>query len=97
MRDLAAGFAVADDFREKGWQALRPMPKPFARYGKPGSPLIDGAVFCFALGTDPEAYLMLEARAGKGGPGWQYAFAPQTSYALKASWKGQEVWSLPNR
>ena len=22
---------------------------------------------------------------------------PQTSYALKASWKGREVWSLPNR
>src|SRR4051794_9575872 len=97
MRDLAQGFAVSDDFRDQGWQVLRPMPKPFARYGKPGTPLVDGAVFCFALGTDPEAYLLLEVRDGKDGPEWQYAFAPQTSYALKASWKGQEVWSLPSR
>jgi hypothetical protein len=97
MRDLAQGFAVSDDFRDQGWQVLRPMPRPFARYGKPGTSLVDGAVFCFALGTDPEAYLLLEARAGKDGPEWQYAFAPQTSYALKASWKGQEVWSLPSR
>jgi hypothetical protein len=97
MRDLAQSFAVSDNFRENGWQALRPMPNPFARYGRPATPLIDGAVFCFALGTDPEAYLILEARAGRDGPEWQYAFAPQTSYALKASWKGREVWSVPNR
>lgn len=97
MRELAQAFAVSDNFRENGWQALRPMPKPFARYGKPGTPLLDGAVFCFALGTDPEAYLLLEARPGKDGPEWQFAFAPQTSYALKASWKGREVWDVPNR
>ena len=34
---------------------------------------------------------------GKGGQEWQYAFAPMTMYAVKGSWKGQEVWSLPNR
>ncbi len=97
MRELAQAFAVSDNFRENGWQALRPMPKPFARYGKPRTPLLDGAVFGFALGTDPEAYLLLEARPGKDGPEWQFAFAPQTSYALKASWKGREVWDVPNR
>ena len=97
MRELAQGFAISDNFRENGWQSLRPMTRPFARYGKAGTDLIDGAVFCFALGTDPEAYLMLEAREGKAGPEWQYAFAPQTSYALKASWKGQEAWNIPNR
>jgi hypothetical protein len=97
MRDLAHEFAVSDDFRQNGWQVLRPMPKPFARYGKAGTSLLDGSIFCFALGTDPEAYLMLEARPGKDGPEWQFAFAPQTTYALKASWKGQEVWSLPYR
>ena len=69
MRELAQAFSVSDDFREQGWQALRPMPKPFARYGKAGSALIDGAVFCFALGTDPEAYLILEARGRQGRPG----------------------------
>ena len=97
MKELVEGFEVSDDFRSKGWQALRPMSKPFARYGKPGSPILDGALFCFALGTDPEAFLMLETRDSKDGTEWQYAFAPQTIYALKASWKGKEVWNVPLR
>jgi hypothetical protein len=97
MKELVEGFAVSDDFRSNGWQALRPMPKPFARYGKPGTSTVDGGLFCFALGTDPEAFLMLEAHAGKDGTEWQYAFAPQTMYALKASWKGTEAWTSPLR
>jgi hypothetical protein len=40
---------------------------------------------------------MIEARAGKEGLEWQYAFAPASIYALTASWKGKEVWSLPYR
>jgi len=97
MKELVDGFAVSDDFRSNGWQALRPMPRPFARYGKPGTETIDGGLFSFALGTDPEAFLMLEALAGKDGPEWHYAFAPQTIYPLKASWKGKEVWNAPER
>jgi hypothetical protein len=97
MKDLVEGFEVSDDFREKGWQALRPMSKPFARFGKAGTSTVDGALFCYALGTDPEAFLMLEALDGKDGPAWNFAFAPQTIYALKASWKGAEVWNVPLR
>ena len=36
---------------------------------------------------------MIEARAGKDGPVWYYAFAPVTVYDLKGSHKGKEVWS----
>jgi hypothetical protein len=97
MRALAQDFAVSDDFRNKGWQPLRPLARPFARYGRWGSPLADGGLFCFALGTDPEALLMLEARPGKDGPEWHYAFAPMTCYPLKVAWKGREVWNLPYR
>ena len=97
MKEMVEGFEVSDDFRQKGWQALRPMPKPFARYGKPGTATVDGGMFCFALGTDPEAFLLLEANEGKDGAGWHYAFAPQSMYALKASWKGKEAWSIPVR
>ncbi len=97
MKALVEGIEVSDDFRSKGWQALRPMPKPFARYGKPGTAILDGGLFSFALGTDPEAFLMLEAVQGKDGAEWQFAFAPQTIYALKASWKGKDVWEVPLR
>jgi hypothetical protein len=97
MRALTQDFVVEDDFQGKSWQRLRLLSKPLARYGKPGTSLLDGALFSFVLGTDPEAYLMLEARIGPDGPEWQYAFAPMSIYALKATWKGKEVWSVPWR
>jgi hypothetical protein len=92
MRVLAEKFSFQDNFQDEGWQKLRPMAKPMYRYGKPGTEVIDGAVFCFALTTDPEAFLILEARAGQGGAGWSYAIAPITVYHVKASYKDREVW-----
>ncbi len=97
MRALVEDFAAQDNFQDQSWQRLRLLPKPLARYGKPGTNLLDGALFSFVLGTDPEVYVMLEARPGQDGAEWQYAFAPMSTYALKGSWKGQEVWSLPRR
>lgn len=97
MRALAREFTADDKFRDQSWQTLRMLTKPFARYGKPGTDLIDGALFCYVLTTDPEVYLILEARAGKNGPEWHYAFAPMTIYPVRASWKGRTVWELPYR
>jgi hypothetical protein len=92
LRALTRDFSIEDDFERKGWQSLRLLSRPFARYGKEGSGTIDGALFCYALTTDPEAYLMIEARAGKDGPTWEYAFAPSTGYPLRASLKAKTVW-----
>ena len=94
---MAQEFAADDNFEGKAWSTLRLLPKPLTRYGKPGGPVEDGALFSFVLGTDPEVFLMLEARPGKAGFEWQYAFAPMTSYEVKGSWKGKEVWALPWR
>jgi hypothetical protein len=92
MRALAREFTVEDDFQRKSFQKLRLLPTPFARYGKPGTAVADGVLFCFVLTTDPEAYLILEAREGKAGPEWHYAFAPSTTYPLRASRKGVILW-----
>lgn len=92
MRALTREFKVEDNFQRESWQGLRLLPKPFARYGKADSGVLDGALFCYVLTTDPEAYLMLEARVGDQGPEWVYAFAPSTSYPLRASCKGKPVW-----
>jgi len=92
MRALTRGFVVEDDFQGQSWQTLRLLSKPFARYGKAGTDVLDGALFCFVLTTDPEVLLMLEARRGGHGFEWQYAFAPMTIYPVRASWKGKKVW-----
>jgi hypothetical protein len=97
MQALAQEFSAESMIPPSSWNQLRRLPRPLARYGKPETEVIDGALFAFVLATDPEVYLLLEARAGKDGPEWQYALAPMTVRAVKAARKGEEVWSLPRR
>jgi hypothetical protein len=97
MRALAQDFAAEDHFEGRNWHKLRLLPRPLARYGRTGSEVLDGALFSLVMGTDPEVFLLFEARSGASGPEWQYAFAPMTSYEVKGSCKGQHVWSLPWR
>ena len=97
LRALAQDFAADDHFESKTWNALRLLPTPLLRYGKSGAKVEDGALFSFVLASDPEVFLMLEARPGKDGLEWQYAFAPMTCYQVKGSWKGKQTWALPLR
>jgi hypothetical protein len=97
MRSLAENFRVSDNFKAKGWSELRFLPRPIARYGEPKAKVLDGALFAFVLGTDPEVFLFVEARTGDDGPEWQYALAPMTVYAIKGSYRGKSVWELPDR
>jgi hypothetical protein len=96
-RVLAEGFRASDDFKHKGWSELRLLLTPVSRYGASGTKLLDGALFAFVLGTDPEVFLFLEARPSKEGPEWHYALAPMTIFPVKGSYQGKAVWELPNR
>jgi hypothetical protein len=98
LRAMAEQFSATDDFLGAGWSQLRLLPKPWLRYGKAGSGVEDGALFAFAIGTDPEVFLMIASHANPaGGFRWEYALAPMTSFEVKVSWKGNEVWTLPRR
>jgi hypothetical protein len=97
MRKLAAQFAVTDHF---GWRddgitpyELRLMPQPVYRYSSAG--IMDGAIFLYAQGTNPEAIVLLEARDGAAGPRWHYAFAPSTIYQLEVRLGDGVVWQKP--
>jgi len=103
IRTLAGRFQAT----MTGWKAgdgdrevLRMLPKPIHRYDleaeKPAAPdLIDGAVFAFVQGTDPEAVLMIEALRRDGKPAWQYAFGRSTYASLEAKLDGSVVWNAP--
>jgi hypothetical protein len=97
MRAMMHSFHIADYFKDKSWTDLRLLPTPVARYGKEGAAVIDGALFAFVIGTDPEACVFLEARPGKDGPEWFYAMGPLSCYSLKGAYKSKEVWDLPRR
>jgi hypothetical protein len=97
LKALAREFHAVDYFHEKSWYDLRLLPTPVARYGQPNSDVLDGALFTFVTGTDPEAFLFLEVRQGESGLEWQYAFAPMTCWELKGSHHGTNVWTIPMR
>ncbi len=97
MKALALDFKVSDDFKGRGFTELRLLPTPLAHYGKAGSGVLDGWLLAFAQGTDIEAFLLIEAREAPGGPEWNYAFAPMTTFGLKGTVKGQPAWDAPRR
>lgn len=99
MRRLAEKFTVEDNF---GWDKkelnqLRLLTTPVHRYGQADEEVIDGAVFVYALGTDPEALLMLECAKGDSGLHWRYGFGPMSIYALKAKLGDTVVWEISER
>ena len=82
-----------------GWKAdntdreqLRLLPKPLYRYEPKGGPVIDGAVFAFVMGTDPESLLLIEAVEHGDTARWEFAFARRTSGELEGRHRDKVVW-----
>ena len=97
MKELADRFVVT----MLGWkpdssdrEELRRLPKELFRYKPSSSGPIDGAIFSFVKGTDPETLLVLEAVAGKEKEEWQYLLVPQTSGGLSARIGQEVVWNV---
>src|SRR5262245_37888435 len=74
MRQLGGDFTVERDHPEQGKGFMRFLPQPIYRYASPEANVVDGAMFVFVEGTDPEAFLLIEARGGDD-PHWEFAFA----------------------
>jgi hypothetical protein len=88
MRDFSAN--TIDD-KGSTWP-LRPLAKPLYRYeGK-----VDGALFALVQGTDPEAFVVLEARGEGKNAHWEYAVARFTDLEIKVRIKDREVFSGPH-
>lgn len=80
-------------------EKLRLLSQPLYRYAPMPADLIDGAMFAFAYGTDPEVFVLIEARKEKGEEHWYYAFAPSTSGSVQGFlntrlvWDNKDAWS----
>jgi hypothetical protein len=95
MRALAREFAGTEVDREGQTRELRLLTQPVYRYGGAEGP-IDGGLFAYVIGTDPELILLLEARRGADRTAqWQFAAARMNSTALRLAHKNREVWSQP--
>lgn len=93
MRTLAKKHFSARLSEGGSSSKLRLLPTPAYRYDSYPEGVVDGAMFSFAQGTDPEVFLILEARKQKGGLAWHYAFASQTSARVFGSLNEKELWN----
>ena len=95
MKSLASQFSST----MLGWRAdssdresLRLLPQPLYRYESQRSDILDGGVFAFVQGTDPESLLLIEAFKRGDSFEWQYAFVRRTSGELEGRFKDTVVW-----
>ena len=94
MKQLLRRFTAHEAAVIEGRIELRPLANALHRYSDAEAQLIDGAVFAFANGTNPEVFVMLEAHAVPDGPHvWKYALARMTGGSLAVSIDDQEVWT----
>jgi hypothetical protein len=91
MRALAQGFSSTKTDRKAITRPLRLLTQPVYRYE---GTTHGGAMFAFVEGTDPEVFLLIEARAGASGPAWHYALARMNSVEFRVAHRGREVWSV---
>jgi hypothetical protein len=100
MKSISADFKAT----MTGWSAdntdreeLRLLPRPLYRYdltsAKPDPPLVDGGLFAYVQGTDPEVVLVLEAIGTPDKAEWQYAFVRATSGGLEVKLGDRVVWT----
>jgi hypothetical protein len=96
MRAIAQEFTGIQTSREGVTRDMRLLAQPIYRYENTKGDLIDGGLFVFVLGTDPEAFLLIEARRNKSGAfEWQFGATRMNSITLRINHKGREIWSAP--
>jgi hypothetical protein len=92
MRALARDFSASLKDAEGESYQLRLLTQPLYRYEPQGRGIVDGAIFSFAVGTDPEVLLILEAREVNDAARWEYALARFHYVEMKAFHKDREVF-----
>jgi hypothetical protein len=95
LRDMASEFTARQTDRKGVERDMRLLAQPVFRYEGAGGEPIDGAMFVFVLGTDPEAFLLIEDRLVEGKAQWQFSLVRMNSIELRVSQRGHEVWAVP--
>src|SRR4029077_11993940 len=95
MKAVAEKFTAAVDQNEafQTPEQLRLLTTPMYRYSASSHGILDGAMFAFVQGTNPEVLLLVEAQgANPAERAWRYGFARMSSYNLRVRRGEQTVW-----
>jgi hypothetical protein len=95
MRRLAQQFTGHETNADGQREEMHLLPAPLYRYPAAKSGVVDGALFTLISreGTDPEVWLLIEARQEDGKTRWEYACCRFSNRNLYVQHKGKEVWS----
>jgi hypothetical protein len=75
-------------------QDLRLLAQPLYRYESTLPEVLDGALFTFVTGTDPELMLVIEARRTAGGPVWHFGAGRFTDLNLTLRHNQAALWTF---
>jgi len=93
MRKFAKGFSATKKERDGALSELRLLPQPIYRYAAEKEGLLDGALFTFVQGTDPEVFLLLEARGENKKSEWFFAATRMNGVGFSLRYNDREVWA----
>jgi hypothetical protein len=95
MLELVKEFSGRETDEKGVDRDLRLLSHPLYRYEQTEGDLLDGALFTFALATDPEVFLLVEARKVDGASRWDYALCRMTTLQLRITHRDTPVWDAP--
>jgi hypothetical protein len=96
MRALAGDFVVelldTRNVPRGEDQTPRLLPRPVYRYDAKRTKTLDGALYAFVIGTDPELLLLLECDTAAAKPAWQFGVGRMNRDTIRLKRKGETVW-----
>ena len=95
LRKLGREFTATAKYRNTTNDTeLRLLPQPIHGYAAPEQGAVSGGLFAFVRGTDPELFLLVEARGKDAAIArWQFAAARMTNMAeLRLRHQAKPVW-----
>jgi hypothetical protein len=96
MRALAQEFTGRQINRAGVDREMRLLAQPIYRYENTKGDLIDGGLFVFVQVTDPEVFLLIEARRPReGAPVWLFGATRMHGIDLRLNHRGRPIWNAP--
>jgi hypothetical protein len=97
MKLLAQNFTAWEWYKTNVRVDLRRLDRPLHTYRDEEAGILEGGLFAFANGTNPEALLFVEARQKARGskPVWQFGVGRSSAAKLNVEHEGKEVYSCP--
>ena len=86
MRQLARRFAATERLKNESIEC-RLLTQPIDRYQSAAEKIVDGAIFAYANGTNPELGVVFES----DGERWQYGIVRLTAAESSVTLDGREI------